>query len=131
MSECLFWTPTITPEGGPDLDLLTRRTIVQSGMPARELEEWLDDAEYLERVREAAQSVKQKLSSNQGWFQQFQHDMKQADPSWTWQGEYRIHRRSVPPPPPGQAAGSSSTGAKSMPRMSERRYERMAEEVSG
>ena len=129
MSECLFWTPAITPEGGPDLNLLTHRTVVESGMPVCELEEWPDDAEYLARVHAAAQSFRQKLISDQGWFQQFQRDMKQADPSWTWQGGYKIHRGPVPPPPSGKVAGISSAAAKNMPRVSEKRYEHMAEEV--
>ena len=67
MSECLFWIPTITLEEGPDLDLLNRRTVVRSGMPACELEEWPDEAEYLARARAAAQSVKQNLNPDQWW----------------------------------------------------------------
>ena len=85
-------------------------------MPARELEEWPDDAEYLARVRATAQSIKRNLHPDQGWFQQFQRDMKKADPSWTWQGEYTSHQGPVPPPPSETAVGSSS--AADMPRVS-------------
>ena len=95
MSECLFWILTTTPEEGPDLDLPTRRTLVQSGMPACELEEWPEETEYLARVRATAQSIKRNLNPDQGWFQQFSRDMQKADPGWTWQGEYTIHRGLV------------------------------------
>ena len=47
--------------------------------------------------------------------------MKIKDPDWTWHSGY------VPPPPSETAAGSSSTADK--PQVSERRYERMAEDV--
>ena len=135
-SECLFWTTTITTDGGPDVDLLSRRTVVQSGMPADALEERPDDSEYFSSVRAAAKSINQRLSSVQGWFQQFQKDMKGANPGWTWQGDVTAHRGPMPEPPPApQQAGSSSASVGNLPagsssaRMSGRRYGRMAEDV--
>ena len=121
MSECLFWVPTITEQYGPDLDLLSRRTFVQSGMPACDLEEWPDDTDYLKKVRAGAQAIKRNFSSDQGWYQLFVPDMKIKDPDWTW------HSGSVPPPPSETASGSSSAADK--PRVSGKRYDRMAEDV--
>ena len=109
LGEFLFWEATISEDGGPDVDILARKSVVQSGVPAEAITEWADDTEYLSRVRETARAISQTFSSDQGWFDQFQRDMKAANPNWTWQGDVTVHRGPVPEPPPApQQAGSSS-----------------------
>ena len=81
MSECLFWVPNITAEFGPDLDMLSRRTVVRSGMPAFEREDWPDEIEHLKRIQAVARAIRTNEHPEQGWYEQFKKDMKLHDPS--------------------------------------------------
>ena len=127
MSECLFWVPQITAEFGPDLDILSRCTLVQSGVPAVEDEEWPDapdgeEIDHLKRVQEVARAIRTNVDPEQGWYEQFQKHMRLHDPEWTWHAGY------VPPPLPSGNDGGSSFAA-DRPRISEQRYQRMREDV--
>ena len=66
LGECLFWEATIREDGGPDVDILSRKSVFQSGVPAEAIEEWADDSEYLSRVGETARAINQRFSSDQG-----------------------------------------------------------------
>ena len=77
----MFWETAIREDGGPDVDILTRKVTVQSGVPAEDTAVWADDSEYLANVRETTRAINQSFSANQGCFEKFSRGMKERDPN--------------------------------------------------
>ena len=105
-----FWETATGEDGGPDVDILTRKVTVQRGVPAEEVIDWTDKTEYLTEVRDTARAVSEILDEEDSWFQNLTKRMKELDPEWTWMDGVTAHSGSVPGPPPEPQAISAVSG---------------------
>ena len=98
----MFWETAICEDGGPDVDILSRKVTVQSGVPDEEITEWTYDSEYLAEVLDTARAISQSLSMDGDLFKKLSRRMKEDDPNWTWQAGVAVHHGNVPGPPPAR-----------------------------